>query len=87
MHGAPLVDIESANRFKACLEDAVKGLSEALLVAEAGCSADEFLEIRTLIGDLIARVDGLLHESVHEAGLREMAAQPSGTTSLNPVQR
>ena len=67
MHKAPLVDIESANRFKACLEDAVKGLSEALLVAQAGCSSDEFLEIRKSIGDLIARVDGLLHESIKEA--------------------
>jgi hypothetical protein len=76
MHGAPLVDIESADRFKACLEDAVKGLSEALLVAEAGCSSDEFLKIRTSIGDLIARVDGLLHESVHNVGPTRDGSSP-----------
>jgi hypothetical protein len=76
---APLVDIESANRFKACSEDTVKGLSEALLVAEAGCSSNEFLEIRKSIGDLIARVDGPLHQSVNEAG----PARRGGSTEQN----
>jgi hypothetical protein len=68
------MDIESASHFKARLEEAVKALSEALLVAEAGCSADEFLEIRKSIGDLIARVDGLLHDAAHE-GVRRRASK------------
>jgi hypothetical protein len=59
------MDIESARHFKARLEEAVKELSEALLVAEAGCSSDEFLDVRKSIGDLIARVDGLLYASIY----------------------
>ena len=59
------MDIDSAKAFKAHLEAAVAELSRALLIAQTGCSADEFLRVRRSIAHLIADVDTLLHESIY----------------------
>jgi hypothetical protein len=58
--------IHEAKRFEQHMNDCIKELSSALLVAEQGCAADEFIEIRKTIGDIIARVDTLLHDKIYD---------------------
>jgi hypothetical protein len=50
---------QETERFEQHINVCIKELSLALLVAKQGCSADEFLEIKRTIGDLIARADAL----------------------------
>jgi hypothetical protein len=59
------MDIESAKAFKARLEGAVSELSAALLIAEKGCSAEDFRAVQESIGHLIADVDELLHQAIY----------------------
>jgi hypothetical protein len=59
------MDTESATRFKKHMDEVVKELSSALIVAQGSCTTKEFLNVRKLVGDIIARVDGLLHEAVY----------------------
>ena len=53
------MNTREAELFEHHLNVCIKQLSLALLVAKKSCSADEFLEIKDMIGDLIARVDTL----------------------------
>lgn len=46
------------------MNDCIGELSSTLLVAQQGCATDEFLEITRTIGDIIARVDALLHDKI-----------------------
>ena len=55
------MNIHEAKRFEQHMNDCSRELSSALLVAQEGCAADEFIEIRKTIGDIIARADTLLH--------------------------
>jgi hypothetical protein len=48
------------------VNDCIRELSSALLVAEQGCAADELIEIRRTIGDIIARVDTLLYDKIYD---------------------
>jgi hypothetical protein len=59
------MDIETAKRFHAHAEEAIKQLNLALILAQDKGSNDEFLAIRKLMGDIIARVDGVLWESIY----------------------
>jgi hypothetical protein len=54
--------IREASRFEQHMEDFTKELSSASFVAQQGCSADEFIEIKRTIGGIITRVDTLLHD-------------------------
>jgi hypothetical protein len=56
------MNIHEAKRFEQHVNDCIRELSSALLVAQQGCSDDEFIEIRKKIGDIIARADTLLHD-------------------------
>jgi hypothetical protein len=50
------------------MEDFIRELSSSLLVTQEG-TADEFLEIKRTIGDIIARVDALLHDRVRSTNI------------------
>jgi hypothetical protein len=65
MHGAPMMEIETAKQFQTHAEQAIRELHSALLLAQDTSSAEEFLAIRRLMGEIVARIDGLLHESIH----------------------
>jgi hypothetical protein len=58
------MNIHEAERFEQHINDCIRELSSALLVAQQGCAADEFIEIRKTIGDIIARADTLLHDKI-----------------------
>ena len=59
------MDIQTAKRFQTHVEDAIQELSSALNLARGSTSEEEFLVIVKLMGEIIARIDGLLHESIH----------------------
>jgi hypothetical protein len=59
------MDIGSAKSFKTRLEVVVTELSAALLIAEQGCSAEEFAKVKRSIGLMIADVDTLLRGSIY----------------------
>jgi hypothetical protein len=59
------MDIETAKRFQTHAERAIKELNSALLLARDTSSEEEFLAVTTLMGEIIARVDGLLYESIY----------------------
>jgi len=58
------MDMPSATRFKAHVEEAIKELSSALVLAQQASTAEEFSTIRRSVGDLIARADTLLLDSI-----------------------
>jgi hypothetical protein len=60
-----MMDIETAKRFQTHAEQAIVELSSALLLARDTSSAEQFLAIRRLTGEIIARIDGRLYESIH----------------------
>jgi hypothetical protein len=47
------------------MNEAVKELSSALLVAQKASSTDEFLSVRKSVAHIIASVDDLLYESIY----------------------
>jgi hypothetical protein len=59
------MDIQTAKRFQAHTELAIKELNSALLLARDTSSEEEFLAVTKLMGEIIARMDGLLHESIY----------------------
>ena len=71
------MDIQTAKRFQAHAEQAIRELNSALLLVRDTSSEDELLVVTKLTGEIIARVDGLLHESIHGdyPELRELGKQ------------
>jgi hypothetical protein len=65
MYGTPLMRIHEAKRFEQHMNDCIRELSSGLLVAQQGCEADELLELTRRIGDIIAKLDTLLHEKIY----------------------
>jgi hypothetical protein len=59
------MDAKSAARFKKHTDIVVKELSLALILAKGACATDEFLRLRTSVGDIIARVDSMLYETIY----------------------
>lgn len=59
------MDANSATRFKQHAERAIAELSLALTLAKEAAPTDEFLRLRTSVGDIIARVDTLLLDNIH----------------------
>jgi hypothetical protein len=59
------MDIQTAKRFQTHTEQAIKELNAALLLARDTSSEEEFLAVTKLMGEIIARMDGLLHESIY----------------------
>lgn|GEM_PF-3154977 len=64
MYGASLMDIKSAERFQEHAEKAIVELNSALLLAREAGSEQEIAAITKLMGEIIARIDGLLYESI-----------------------
>jgi hypothetical protein len=56
---------EAAIRFKTHAEAAIKELSSGLVAAETSSSDDELIPIKQSVGDLIARIDSLLVETIY----------------------
>lgn len=54
------MDIQTAKRFQTHVEEAIKELNSALHLARK-----DFLTIKKSMGEIIARIEGLLHESIH----------------------
>lgn len=71
------MDIQTAKRFQTHAEQAIKELNSALLLARATGSEGEFQAVAKSMGEIIARVDGLLHESIYgdHPELREFGKQ------------
>ena len=59
------MDIQTAKQFQTHTEQAIKELNSALLLARDTSSEEEFLAVTKLMGEIIARMDGLLHESIY----------------------
>ena len=59
------MDIQTAKRFQAHAEEAIKELNSALLLARDTSSEEDFLVVCKLMGEIIARIDGMLFESLH----------------------
>ena len=59
------MDAKSAVQFKQHAERAVEELSLALTLAKEALPTDEFLKLRTSVGDIIARVDTMLLENIY----------------------
>ena len=59
------MDIQTAKRFHAHAEQAIRELSSALLLARDTSSEDELLIVTKLLGEIIAWIDGLLHQSIY----------------------
>lgn len=56
---------ESATQFKNHMELAIRELSSALLVTKEVSAEEEFVAIARSIGNIMAAVDALLHESIY----------------------
>ncbi|MCA1380005.1 MULTISPECIES: hypothetical protein [Bradyrhizobium] len=59
------MDAEPAARFKLHIERSIEELSRALALAQEASSAEEFLRLRTSVGDIIARIDTMLHDNIY----------------------
>ena len=62
--------IHQTKRFEQHINDCIRELSSALLVAQHDCTGDEFNEIKKTIGDIIARADALLHQQYDDPDLK-----------------
>jgi hypothetical protein len=60
------MDAKSATRFKQHLERVAEELSLALTLAKEASPADEFLRLRTSVGDIIARIDTMLQDNIYK---------------------
>ncbi|MBR1146272.1 hypothetical protein [Bradyrhizobium sp. AUGA SZCCT0431] len=60
------MDAKSAAKFKQHAERVIEELSLALTLAKQASPTDEFLRLRTSMGDLIARVDAMLLENIYK---------------------
>jgi len=69
--------IQTAKRFQTHAEQAITELTSALHLARDTSSEEELLAVTKLMGEIIARIDGLLHESIHGdyPELRELGKQ------------
>jgi hypothetical protein len=69
------MDAKSATRFKQHVERVTEELSLALSLAKEASPADEFLRLRTSVGDIIARIDTMLQDNIYKEhpGLDGMA--------------
>jgi len=56
---------KSAAQFKDHIESAIRELSSALVLTKELSTPDEFATIRKSIGDIMAAVDALLHDSIY----------------------
>lgn len=59
------MDIQTAKRFQAHAEEAIKELNSALRLARDASPKEDFRIITKSMGEIIARIDGLLHESIY----------------------
>ncbi|KJC49452.1 hypothetical protein UP09_07015 [Bradyrhizobium sp. LTSP885] len=60
------MDAKSAARFKQHSERVIEELSLALTLAKEASPTDEFLRLRTSVGDIIARVDTMLRDNIYK---------------------
>jgi hypothetical protein len=60
------MDAKSAARFKQHAERVIEELSLALTLAKEASTADEFLRLRRSVGDIIARIDTTLQDSIYK---------------------
>ena len=60
------MDAKSAARVKQHVERAIEELSLALSLAKGASPADEFLRLRTSVGDIIARIDTVLRDNIYK---------------------
>jgi hypothetical protein len=79
MHEMSLMDIQTAKRFQTHAEQAIKELHSALLLARDRSSEEQFLAVTKLMGEIIARIDGLLYGFIYGdyPELRELGKQRS----------
>jgi hypothetical protein len=59
------MDIQTAKRFQTHAEQAIKELGSALHLVRDTTSEEELLAVTKLMGEIIARIDGLLYESIY----------------------
>ena len=60
------MDAEPAVRFKQHIERGIEELFRALALAQEASPAEEFLRLRTSVGDIIARIDTMLHDKIYK---------------------
>lgn len=59
------MNVESASRFKRHVDQAIRDMSAALLVAQENSTVEGFVATRKSIGDIIAAMDNLLYDSIY----------------------
>jgi hypothetical protein len=59
------MEIQTAKRFQTHAEQAIRELSSALRLVRDTSSQEELLVVAKLVGEIIARIDGLLYESIY----------------------
>jgi hypothetical protein len=60
-----MMNKETASVFKVHGVNAIRELSSALIALQNGCSEEEITLIKRSVGDIIARIDDILRESVY----------------------
>jgi hypothetical protein len=65
VHGASMMDLRSATRFKLHMEEAIRELSSAIVLLQETHTVEESRPVRKAVGDILAAIDTLLHESVY----------------------
>jgi hypothetical protein len=60
------MDAKSATRLKQHLQRVTEELSLALTLVKEASPADEFLTLRTSVGDIIARIDTILQNNIYK---------------------
>jgi hypothetical protein len=60
------MDTKSAHTIKQHVKRAIEELSLALTLAKEASPADEFLRLRTSVGDIIARIDTMLQDNIYK---------------------
>jgi len=60
-----MMNKEKAGLFKLHGEGAIRELTSALIALQNGCCEEEITPIKHSIGEIIARIDDLLRESIY----------------------
>jgi hypothetical protein len=65
MHGNPIMNKGTASLFKVHGVSAIRELTSALIALQNSCTEEEITPIKRSVGDIIARIDNLLRESIY----------------------
>jgi ABC-type uncharacterized transport system ATPase subunit len=65
MHRNPIMNKGTAILFKVHGVSAIRELTSALITLQNSCTEEEITTIKRSVGDIIARIDNILRESIY----------------------